>query len=217
MHHKLQLVQICVWLFSLSFFSLSSSLSVTLAFLLLFCLLSIFFSLTSVDVPLDGLLCLVCMVKVPTTAPMVSPWKPAWSNKPQRNNSPSYLFHGLVSSPAALSFSASTAPLDLKEGFPPPPTPDTLVGSVTEGRLSSFLSWFSWISFSQTHSQAAPAFLRHSFLSVPHSTHLSAPPRPPPPPLFSPASLPPHAFMLLWSAGGKPMPCSVMTPLTNGW
>lgn len=34
-----------------------------------------------VDIPLDGLLCLVCMVKVPTTAPMSSPWKPATPKK----------------------------------------------------------------------------------------------------------------------------------------
>ena len=100
----------------------SLSLSVTLAFLLLFCLLSIFFSLTGVDVPLDGLLCLVCMVKVPTTAPMLSPWKPAWSNKPQRNNSPLFVSRSCQAPSLclSLSFSASTAPLDLKEGFHPP-------------------------------------------------------------------------------------------------
>lgn len=50
--------------------------------LLLFCRPSIFFC-TNVDVPLDGLLCLVCMVKVPTTAPILSPWKPDWPKQPR--------------------------------------------------------------------------------------------------------------------------------------
>lgn len=39
---------------------------------------------TTADVPLDGLLCLACMVKVPTTAPMLSLWKPGWPNNPER-------------------------------------------------------------------------------------------------------------------------------------
>lgn len=202
MHHKLQLVQICVWLFSFSFFSLSSSLSVTLAFLLLFCLLSIFFSLTSVDVPLDGLLCLVCMVKVPTTAPMVSPWKPAWSNKPQRNNSPSYLFHGLVSSPAALSFSASTAPLDLKEGFPPPPPPPTLwlVLSLRDDSPPFWADSRGSLSPKHTRKLLLPSCATPSSLCLTPLICQLPPPATPPTPLFSclPASSCLHVIVERW-------------------
>lgn len=109
--------------------------------------LSVALFLTNVDVPLDGLLCLVCMVKVPTTAPMLSPWKPAWSNNPG-SNSP--LFISRFCQPVLLSLSASTA-LYLK-GALPPLFPRTGFRSVTERRLSA-LSWFSWISdlFLQTH------------------------------------------------------------------
>lgn len=57
--------------------------------LLLFCLLSssslfCFPSSSCTNVPLEGLLCLVCMVKVPTTAPMLSLWEPSAAKQIQR-------------------------------------------------------------------------------------------------------------------------------------
>lgn len=140
LHYYLNIVFLWVCSRSLSLVKLSVAL-----------LSSLYLFLTNVDVPLDGLLCLVCMVKVPTTAPMLSPWKPAWSNNPG-SNSP--LFISRFCQPVLLSLSASTA-LYLK-GALPPLFPRTGFRSVTERRLSA-LSWFSWISdlFLQTHTHTS--------------------------------------------------------------
>lgn len=75
-------------------------------FLLAFCcsFVSPCFFCPNVDVPLDGLLCLVCMVKVPTTAPMLSPWKPAFPNNPE-SISP-LCIHDLVSLPLRLDLAS---------------------------------------------------------------------------------------------------------------
>lgn len=133
------------------------------------------------NVPLDGLLCLVCMVKVPTTAPMLlSLWKPARPNNPE---SP----HRCCSRSRQPRSSASAAPyLTCKKGsLAPLSLPPPGLRSVTEGRLLFFepiLISFSKHTRTVTHTRkAAPAPLPP--LCTPH-THLSVFPS-----LLIPASL----------------------------
>lgn len=173
------------------------SLSVYSSFLLLFCLLSIFFC-PNVDVPLDGLLCLVCMVKVPTTAPMLSPWKPAFPNNPE-SISP-LCIHDLVSLPLRLDLASQ---LRILQGL----CPCRFFSLVSDLSLrDDTLLWADSDLFLQTHIHKL--LLRHSLRSVPH-THQSA--------------FPPNSSSLLSSCPPVIVGCwsprlhSVMTPLTGEW
>lgn len=148
------------------------------------------------NVPLDGLLCLVCMVKVPTTAPMLlSLWKPARPNNPE---SP----HRCCSRSRQPRSSASAAPyLTCKKGsLPPLSLPPPGLRSVTEGRLLFFepiLISFSKHTHTVTHTQscscATPSVLRASHSSV----SLSLPPN------SSLPVLPRAPHVLLWAAGNQ--------------
>lgn len=119
--------------FCLFFYTLLSNIFLFVLFLRL---LSLFVALLSPPlsippsctyVPLDGLLCLVCMVKVPTTAPMLSLWKPSAAKQIQRATQ--IVFSGPVSPWRSSLCSCGS--------FPPLLLPLAALRSVSEGATPS--------------------------------------------------------------------------------